>query len=259
VTVLRAEDAVRDATSAVVASRIAVCIPARNEAATVGGVVGHVAALRAEGVVHELVVVDDGSADDTAGTAAAAGADVVSIDSRGGGDKGAAMRRAIELTDSDIVVFLDADVTNIDSRFVTHLVAPLLADPAVQLVKPTYRRPLNGIPHEGGRVTELLARPLLRRFWPDLARLVDQPLAGETALRRTVLAQVVLADGYGIEIGLLLDVYERFGGDAIAQVDLGERVHRNRPLRDLAACADDVLAAVLARLDPLALLAVGCG
>lgn len=232
-----------------VVAKVAVCIPARDEAGTVGAVAGRMATLRADGVVHDLVVVDDRSVDATARIAAEAGAKVVSIAAGAQGGKGAALRRAVEATDSDLLVFLDADVINIDSRFVTALVAPLLADPVVQLVKPAYRRPLNGVPNEGGRVTELLARPLLRRFRPDLAALVDQPLAGETAIRRSALAELHLADGYAIEIALLLDVYDRFGRDAIAQVHLGERVHRNRPLRELRPCADDVLAAVLERVD----------
>ena len=232
--------------------RIAVCIPARDEAATVAGVVAPVAALRDRGLVDELIVVDDASIDATAIHAAAAGANVVAGDGRG---KGAALRTAVAATTAELLVFLDADVTTPVDTHVPALVAALLNDASLQLVKPIYRRPLDGTPGEGGRVTELVARPLLRRLYPALAA-VSQPLAGETALRRSVLDTIQLEDGYRIEIALLLDVYSRYGLAAIGQVDLGERAHRNRPLRDLRYCADDVLAAVLDRIDPLA-LAIG--
>lgn len=226
---------------------IAVCIPARNEAATVAGVVAPVAKLHELGFVDELVVVDDASTDGTAAIAAAAGATVVAGRGRG---KGAALRAALQRTSADIVVFLDADVTTPVDTHVPALVAPLLADASVQLVKPTYRRPLDGRPDEGGRVTELVARPLLRRYFPDLAAAISQPLAGETALRRAALDGTSLEDGYRIEIALLLFVYARFGLHAIREVDLGERAHRNRPLRELTVCAEDVLAAVLDRIAP---------
>jgi glucosyl-3-phosphoglycerate synthase len=229
------------------ATSVAVCIPARNEAATVGSVVATCRRLAELGLVDDLVVVDDGSTDDTATLAAAAGATVVANPS--GPGKGQALRHALATTRADVVVFLDADVSHFSERFVTGLVAPLLDDDAVQLVKPAYDRPLDGQPGEGGRVTELLARPLLARFFPELAD-VAQPLAGECAVRRSVLDDVVLADGYGIEVGLLVDVYRRFGRAAIAEVDLGVRVHRNRPLRELRTHAHDVLDAVLARALP---------
>lgn len=141
---------------------------------------------------------------------------------------------------------------NFSAGFVIALLAPLLGDPTVEFAKARYRRPCDGVADEGGRVTELLARPLLRRFFPDLADLA-QPLAGECAIRRTAIAELTLADGYGIEIGLLIDLYRRHGRDAIVEVNLGERVHRNRPLHDLRPHADDVLAAVAARIDALAI------
>lgn len=224
--------------------RIGVYIPARNEAATIGDIVGTVAGLSAAGLVDDLVVIDDGSTDDTHLEATAAGA--VVVHSPHGPGKGQALSAALAATETDLVVFLDADVTNFAAMFVTRLVAPLLDDPATQFVKARYRRPLDGRADEGGRVTELLARPLLRRFFPPLAA-IAQPLAGECALRRAALDDVTLADGYGIEIGLLIDIFLRHGLPAIAEVDLDQRVHRNRPLRDLQPHADDVLAAVLAR------------
>jgi glucosyl-3-phosphoglycerate synthase len=224
--------------------RLAVCIPARDEERTVGPVVRTVRQVQAWGLVDDLIVVDDHSSDATASRAMSAGATVVT--SRAGPGKGQALARAVEATDAEVLLFLDADVTSLSPGFVAALVAPALADDTIQLVKAAYRRPLGGIPDEGGRVTELLARPLLRRFFPELS-VVSQPLAGECAVRRDALDGITFADGYGIEIGLLIDVYRRHGVDAIAEVELGERVHRNHPLLGLRPHADAVLDAVLAR------------
>jgi glucosyl-3-phosphoglycerate synthase len=189
------------------------------------------------------VVVDDGSTDATAAIARRAGALVVSR--RPGGDKGMAMATAFDATVGDVVVFLDADVENASGEYVPRLVGPLLCDEAV-LVKGFYERPLHGQPVGGGRVTELLARPLIELLFPEISD-VRQPLAGETAAHRWVFEKVGFATGYGVEIGLLIDVARDFGVDSIAQVDLGVRVHRNRPLADLRPQADDVLRTALGR------------
>jgi len=228
--------------------RVSVCIPARDEAATVAGVVKPVLALAhgAPRLVDEVIVADDGSVDATGDIAAALGARVLRRSGPSG--KGAAMAEAAREAEGDIVVFLDADVTNFAPHFVTRLLAPLLADDDVVLVKGAYRRALDGVAGEGGRVTELLARPLLERLFPALAS-VRQPLAGEVAIRRCALDQLVLEAGYGVEVGMLIDVVGRYGVAAIAQADLGERAHRNRPLAELSAQARQVLAAVLDR-DP---------
>lgn len=233
---------VRDARAAKRGRRIAVCVPARDEAATVALTVG--AALSLDGLLDDVVVVDDGSTDRTAAVAAAAGATV--LPAAGGPGKGQAMRTAIAAVDADLYVFCDADVRNVEPWWIARLVLPALLDPAVHLVKGSYRRPLDGGPDGGGRVTELVARPLLRRFFPELAD-VRQPLAGETVLTRAAADGLGLADGYGVEIGLLVDVWRRWGRDAVAEVDLGTRIHRNRPLADLIAMADVVLDEVLAR------------
>lgn len=230
------------------AQRVAVCIPARNEAATIEAIVEIVLCLQERNLVDEVIVVDDASEDDTAALADARGARVLS--SVGGPGKGQALSTAVASTDADVLVFLDADVTNFSAHFVTNLLASLLADVSVKLVKAAYRRPWHGRADEGGRVTELLARPMLRRYFPGLADLV-QPLAGECAIRRAALDGIDLADGYGIEIGLLIDIHRRFGRTAITEADLGERVHRNRPLHELQPHADDIIAAVLDRA-PLA-------
>jgi glucosyl-3-phosphoglycerate synthase len=225
--------------------RVSICIPARNEASTVAGVVSPVVVALGgpDPLVDEVIVVDDCSTDGTGAIAEAFGARVVRRDGRPG--KGSAMADALAVATGDIVVFLDADVRSFGLHYVTRLVEPLLLDDDVMLVKGTYRRPDNG-GAGGGRVTELLARPLLRRLFPELA-FVRQPLAGEVAVRRRALDGLALEPGYGVEIGMLIDVARRFGPSAIAQVDLGERVHRNRPLAELAGQADEVLAAVLSR------------
>ena len=229
---------------------VSVCIPARDEAATVAGVVravvgAHLASAGGSGLVDQVLVVDDQSTDATAEVAAAAGAEVRRA-GRAGGGKGQAMRAALEHSRGDVVVFLDADVENTSGRFVSGLLGPLLLHDEFALVKGFYERPLGDQPQGGGRVTELVARPLIELLFDELTG-VRQPLAGETAAHRWVLEKVVLADGYGVEIALLIDVARRFGPGAIAQVDLGVRVHRNRPLAELAPQARDVLQAALAR------------
>jgi glucosyl-3-phosphoglycerate synthase len=233
---------------------VAVVIPARNEEATVAGVVSTIARelLHRVGLLDELVVVDDGSTDATARRARAAGARVVpsAPPSRDGSPasigKGGAMRRGLAVTASEIVVFLDADVTDLRQHFVTGLLGPLLCADGFSLVKGAYLRPIGGSATGGGRVTELVAKPLLSLLHPGLVG-VEQPLAGESAAPRRVLESVGLADGYGVEIALLIDVAERFGAGSIAQVDLGSRSHRNRSLGELAFQAREVMASALAR------------
>ncbi|MGA3354378.1 MAG: glucosyl-3-phosphoglycerate synthase [Acidimicrobiales bacterium] len=230
--------------------RVSVCIPARDEESTVGAIVECVRRELLEGVglVDELVVVDDGSTDETAFLACSAGARVVPVPgipgSRAG--KGEAMRRGLDASDGDIVVFLDGDVESFGAHFVTGLLGPVLSDTRTMLVKACYRRPLGDSPTGGGRVTELTARPVLSLLFPELCGVV-QPLAGEVAVRREALAQLELADGYGVEMGMLIDISRRYGTGSIAQVDLEVRTHRNRPLHELAPQARDVLQAALRR------------
>ncbi|HVT41350.1 MAG TPA: glucosyl-3-phosphoglycerate synthase [Acidimicrobiales bacterium] len=235
---------------------VSVCIPARDEGSTVGSVVravvqpflvGH----GGNGLVDEVIVLDDGSVDDTAEQARGAGARVVAGPG-GAGGKGQAMAAALAAAAGDIVAFLDADVANTNPAFVTGLLGPLVTTEDVALVKGFYTRPLHGEPTGGGRVTELMARPVLDLLFPDLSW-VRQPLAGETAAHRWVFEKLGFADGYGVELGLLIDVAQTFGADRLAQVDLGERIHRNRPLHELRPQAVDVLRAALERVDPSSL------
>ena len=195
-------------------------------------------------LVDEVVVVDDGSEDGPPRWPGGPGPG--SSAPRPLGGKGQAMRSALEATDGDLIAFVDADVTNFGPHFVTGLLGPLLVDDSVTLVKGYYQRPLHGAPEGGGRVTELMARPVIDLLFPHLAS-IEQPLAGETAAPRWVLEKCGLADGYAVELALLIDVASRFGVETIAQVDLGVRVHRNRPLSELRPQATDILRAALAR------------
>src|SRR5438067_6526155 len=233
--------------------RISVCLPARNEAPTIGPIVSAVRRhlMRKQPLVDEIVVVDDGSTDGTPTRAAGAGARVVSAaeiapEFGPGSGKGNAMWKSLLVTDGDIVVWCDADVRNFRPCFVTGLLGPLLLEDDVQFCKGFYERPLDGVRGQGGRVTELVARPLISLFFPQLA-MFSQPLAGEYAGRRELLEKVPFVQGYGVDIGLLIDVVQRVGRSAVAQVDLGVRVHRNRTLEELGPQATAVLHTALAR------------
>ena len=226
-----------------------VCLPARNEAATVGEIVTRIAA---HPLVDEVVVVDDHSRDATGDEAAAAGATVVRAadvlpEFGSGPGKGQALWKAVAVSRGDVVAFCDADLRDFEPHFVTGLLGPLLLDRDLGFVKAYYRRPTgDGSPRGGGRVTELVARPVLALLFPDLADVV-QPLAGEFAARRDVFEALPFVEGYGVDIGLLIDAARHCGVDRIAQVDLGVRVHRNRPLHELGPMATIVLHTALQR------------
>ena len=236
---------------------VSVVLPALDEERTVGAIV---AALRRDLVdvvplVDEVVVVDSGSTDRTAAVAGAAGARVVHVDDvlpeRGHvPGKGEALWKSLYVTSGDLLVFVDADLVAFDPLFVVGLLGPLLTDPSIGYVKGLYDRPLATseglVPTGGGRVTELTARPLLNALWPHLSGFV-QPLSGEYAGRRDLLDQVPFVSHYGVELGLLIDLSELAGTDALAQVDLGTRWHGHQSDAALGRMAGQVLQTALAR------------
>ncbi len=235
---------------------VALVLPAREVAATLGPIARSAAALRDRGLLDEVLVVDACSRDGSAGIAAEAGIEVLQEDqierelgpARGKGD---AMWRALSTLDSDIVAYADADTEDFGEQFLTGLLGPLLCDPDIQFVKGFFRRPFREgatlLPEGGGRVTELMARPLLNLHAPELA-VFDQPLAGEIAARRDLLERIPFSAGYGVEIAMLIDAWRVVGLDGLAQVDLGVRQNRHQPLRDLSAMSYAVLVAASTRL-----------
>lgn len=231
---------------------VSVCIPARNESATIGGVVGtvHRELVERVGLVDEIVVVDDHSSDDTATLAARAGARVIDASATltgygTGHGKGEALWKSLHESTGDLVVWVDGDIVDFQASFVVGLLGPLLTDPTVDFVKGHYHRPeADGT--GGGRVTELLARPLLAQFFPELNG-IAQPLAGEYAGRRSLLEQLPFVVGYGVDVALLIDAYRLGGMATLAQVDLGIRHHRNRVLSELGPQALAVSQAILDR------------
>jgi len=213
---------------------VSVVLPALNEEETVGDIVAVIRhdLMRQVPLVDEIVVVDSGSTDRTSEVATAAGARVVHRDDilprvPTVPGKGEVLWRSLLVTGGDIVCFIDADLKEFSSDFVSGIVGPLLTDPGVDLVKGMYDRPLGGAAGQGGRVTELMARPLLNMHWPQLAGFV-QPLGGEYAARRSLLEQLPFPVGYGVELGMLVDALHLVGLDALAQVDVGVRLHRHQ-------------------------------
>ncbi|HEY4492815.1 MAG TPA: glucosyl-3-phosphoglycerate synthase, partial [Acidobacteriota bacterium] len=222
---------------------ISVAMPALNEEATVGRVIRTTkrALMDSVPLVDEIVLIDSGSVDRTREIAESCGIPVFThqlmlpqYEARSG--KGEALWKSLYVTKGDLLIWIDTDITNIHPRFIYGLIGVLLHSPRVQFVKGFYRRPLRvGDKIQaggGGRVTELAARPLLNLFYPELSGIL-QPLSGEYGGRRSLLERLTFYSGYGVEVGLLIDALEKSGLDAIAQVDLMERVHRNQPLEPL--------------------------
>ena len=244
--------------------KISLCLPTLNEEKTIGK---EIVMFKSElmdryPLIDEIAVIDSGSTDNTREIAETFGADVyhsADILPQYGEKKGKGenlWKAVYELT-GDIIVYVDADISNIHPRFAYGLVAPLIYRPEVHYVKAFYDRPLafsQGIrPSGGGRVTEILTRPLFSLFFPDLTGLV-QPLSGEYAVRREVLEAIPFPIGYGVETSHLIDVYEKWGMEAIAQVDLDQRIHRNQETRDLGKMSFGILRAFLYRAEALGVI-----
>src|SRR6056297_2247444 len=243
---------------------ISLCIPTLNEEATIGK---EIILFRSElmsryPLLDEIAVIDSGSTDDTVSVARSFGADVYladnilpDLDTKKG--KGENLWKAIYQLKGDIIVYIDADIKNIHPRFAYGLIAPLIYRKEIHYVKAFYDRPLafsQGIrPSGGGRVTEILIRPLFSLFFPELTGLI-QPLSDEYAVRREVLEQIPFPIGYGVETSHLLDVYTRWGMSAFAQTDLDQRVHRNQPTRSLGKMAFGILQTFLSRVKELEII-----
>lgn len=232
---------------------VSVVLPARNEQATIGAIT---ACLRRDlleaGLIEQLLVIDDHSTDSTASTAARNGAEVIhSADVLAGyGEghgKGEVLWKSLIETTGDIVLWCDADLVDFHHRFVSGLLGPLLCEPEVDFVKGFYNRP-HADGDGGGRVTELVAKPLIALLFPELSG-IHQPLSGEYGGRRTLLEQLPFVEGYGVEMGLLIDIVRREGNSRMAQVDLDVRHHRNRPLAELGPQAAAIMQTVLRRAD----------
>jgi glucosyl-3-phosphoglycerate synthase len=238
---------------------ISLALPALNEAITVGTVIQ---TLKGElmdkaPLLDEIVLLDSNSTDETRAIAADLGVPVYihqevlpQFGSRSG--KGEALWKSLYVTRGDIVLWIDTDIVNIHPRFIYGLIGPLLMNPKIEFVKAFYRRPIRVgervLAGGGGRVTELTARPLINLFFPELSGLI-QPLSGEYGGRRSLLERLPFFSGYGVEIGLLIDVLKRSGLDSIAQVDLQERVHHNQPLEALSKMSFAIIQAVQRKLE----------
>lgn len=238
---------------------ISVCLPTLNSGAVLHNILSTLTygLFNEYPLIDELAIVDGRSTDDTVTIAEEHGAKVFYEDEPVDGlppaaGKGEALWKSVRRLSGDIIAWLDSDIKNIHPRFVYGTVGPLLEDPSIGYVKGYYNRPLmeNGVlqPAGGGRVTELVARPLFNLFYPELSGFI-QPLSGEYAGRREILEAVPFVTGYGVETGLLIDILGKFGPDVFAQVDLEKRIHTNQSLEALSRMAFAVMQTVFNRLD----------
>ena len=238
---------------------VSVGLPALNEAKTIGLVIRRIrgALMERMPLIDQLVVIDSDSEDRTADIATQLDVPVYrhtailpELGSHVG--KGEALWKSLHVLDGDIVAWIDTDISNIQPRFVYGLLGPLLREPRIQYVKGFYQRPIREgdklISEGGGRVTELMARPLINLFFPELSGII-QPLAGEYAGRRALLDSVPFYTGYSVEIGLLIDILDQVGLSAVGQVDLERRIHRNQPLGNLSQMAYVILQGAIRKLE----------
>jgi glucosyl-3-phosphoglycerate synthase len=238
---------------------VSVVIPALNEAATIGAIVSAARKdlMETTPLIDEIIVIDGGSTDATAALAAAAGAAVYALDDIPSPDvpvrgKGTALWKSLFVARGDIIVCIDADIANFAPHFIYGLVGPFLQSDSILFVKAWYDRPLTigNVTYEnyGGRVTEILVRPILSAFVPELAR-IFQPLSGEYAFRKEPMETIRFSSGYGVEIGLIYDMYKQYGLDCFAQVDMDVRRHRNRPVAQLGRMSLGILQTIFRKLE----------
>lgn len=244
--------------------KISLAFPTLNEEATIGEEIEIIKEILFDDhpLLDEIVVIDSGSTDRTLEVAAGEGAKVFLASEILPGlapfsGKGDNLWKSLYVLEGDLVIWLDADIKNIHPKFVYGLVGPLLKYDHLKFVKAYYQRPihLGGDEHEygGGRVTEILVRPLFSLFFPELAKLF-QPCSGECAARRELLEAIPFAAGYGIETGMLIDVFQRFGPEVMAQTNLDLRIHRNQPANALGKMGFEILHAFLKRTREMGLL-----
>jgi glucosyl-3-phosphoglycerate synthase len=245
----------RDKRGPAPATQLSVVIPTLNEERTIERIVSEVVRSRHSSlVIDQVVVIDSGSEDSTVDLARRSGAEVVDhrhlipwAGARSG--KGEALWKSLSVVRNEIVVFLDGDLQTFNSHWVYALACPLVRSSDVSLVKGAFERPFgSGGDHDGGRVTELLVRPALWAYFPELG-FVAQPMAGEFAARKTDLMAIPFAPAYAVDLGILLDMYLRRGVASIEQVELGRRVHRHQPLFDLSRMGATALHTILRRND----------
>ncbi len=236
---------------------ISLCFPTLNEAQTIGKILDIVRkSIYEPGLVDEVVVIDSNSMDRTVGVVRSAGFKVLqhrNILPEYGSfkGKGDALWKSLAVLKGDIIIWCDSDIMNFKPRFIYGILGPMLIDDNISFVKGFYRRPLkidsSYLKGEGGRVTELLVRPILNLFYPELSK-VFQPLSGEYAGRRKILESIPFSTGYGVEVGMLIEICERFGLDVIAQVNLKRRVHRNQPISALSKMSFGILQTLIRKL-----------
>lgn len=237
--------------------KISLCFPTLNEAQTIGKILEIVKnSIYGPGLVDEVVVIDSSSTDRTVNVVRSAGFKALQQKKilPGYGSfkgKGEALWKSLTVLKGDIIIWCDSDIMNFKPRFIYGILGPMLIDDNISYVKGFYRRPLkidsSYLKSEGGRVTELLVRPLLNLFYPALSK-VFQPLSGEYAGRRQILESIPFSTGYGVEIGMLIEIFERFGLDVIAQVNLKRRVHRNQPISALSKMSFGILQTLIRKL-----------
>ncbi|HMD68887.1 MAG TPA: glucosyl-3-phosphoglycerate synthase [Chitinivibrionales bacterium] len=238
---------------------VSLVIPTFNEAATLGAILLKVKQDLQEDVplLDEIIVMDSDSSDGTARIARDAGATVYNVrdvapDHHVPPGKGSALWKAQFVATGDVIVCVDADIRNFQSHLVYGLVGPFLVDPDIIFAKAFYDRPLvlndQTFENYGGRVTEILVRPLLCAFMPQLAA-IYQPLSGEYAFRRKPVETIPFSSGYGVEIGMIFDINRAFGLSHFVQVDMGTRCHRNRAVGDLSRMALGIIQTLFRKLE----------